>query len=463
MVRDGSEPSQPLSEALRGGWHLAQRHGAGLLLSALQILLVVRWIGPEAYGLYALGTALAGFVSLVGQGGLPAYLVRKQEASPEELGEAQALLLLFALVLLPLLFPLTYGFAALAHLPPQALPPLLVLAGSGFLRGLGGVAWARLERGLAYPLVAKLELQGQVLSLGLAIPLALLGLGVWAPTLGHLAQHLFLLLALWRVAPVPPRWRRPSWLREGLAFGAKESLSSLLSQTRPTLALAVAHRFLGEEMAGTVALTLKLVDYASLAKGILFRMALPVLGRLQGEPERFRRALEGFSLLSTLASGLPLFLLTALGGLLPLVLRRDWPGLSLFLPTFALGGLALGFALPQVAALWALGRAGAALRYNLLHTALLLALLPLGATSLGPLGYALGNVGSLLAKGILFLPLKSLRLFPHPLAWGWGVSLGLGILQPVIGGPPLGWAALLAWGALTFPQTKAALKRFLSL
>lgn len=438
------ETSRLLPEALRGGGFLALRHGAGLFLSALQLLLVARWIGPEAYGLYALGTAFAGVMALVGQGGLPGYLVRKRAVSPEELREAQALLLLLGLVLLPLLFPLSLGLGALAHLPPQALPPLLVLGVAGLLQALGAPSLVGLERALAYPLLARLELLGQILSLGLSIPLALLGFGVWAPALGYFAQHLFLLLALWREAPVPPRWRKPAWLREGLAFGARGSLSALLGQARPTLALAVAHRFLGEEMAGTVALALKLADYASLAKGILFRVALPVLGRLQGEPRGFRQALEGLSLLSALGSGLPLVALAALGSFLPSLLGHPWPGLDLLLPALALAGLAHGVFLPQVAALLALGRAEAVLRFDLLHTALLLVLLPLGTGALGPWGYALGYVGALLAyaalpKGGLGLP----SLTPTPLALGWGGALGLACLHPLLG--PVALLPLAAW------------------
>lgn len=441
-------------EALQGGGLLLLRHGAGLLLSALQLLLVARWIGPEAYGLYALGTAFAGLLALAGQGGLPTYLVRRQEASLEELREAQALLLLLALALLPLLFPLSLGLKTLAHLPPQALPPLLVLGGAGLLQGASGVLWVRLERALAYPLVARLELLGQALSLSLSVPLALQGLGVWAPTLGYFAQHLFLLLALWHLAPTPPRWQKPAWLREGLAFGFRGSLSALLAQVRPTLALAVAHRFLGEEAAGAVALALKLVDYASLAKGVLFRVALPVLGRLQGEPEAFRGALEGFALLSTLGSGLPLLALTALGGHLPALLGRDWPSLDLFLPVLALAGLAHGVFLPQAAALLALGRAGVVLRFELLHTALLLALLPLGASTLGLWGYALGYMGALLPYGS-FLSLR------FPLVWGWGVFMGMVPLLSLGGKGFWGWIGLLFWGAWALPQTLRILTSFL--
>src|SRR5690349_10533537 len=55
--------------ATRGGFYLGLRYGLGILISCGNMLLLTRWIGPHAYGLFVTSVGLTAFLASVARAG----------------------------------------------------------------------------------------------------------------------------------------------------------------------------------------------------------------------------------------------------------------------------------------------------------------------------------------------------------------------------------------------------------
>src|SRR5215213_7766707 len=99
------------TRVVRGGVYLVLRQGLGIAVSIVGIVLLTRFIGPEAYGLYAAALGIYAYLLTLSSWGLDIYLIRLEgEPQPQDYNQAFSLLLLLGLVsagsailLLPLL------------------------------------------------------------------------------------------------------------------------------------------------------------------------------------------------------------------------------------------------------------------------------------------------------------------------------------------------------------------------
>ncbi|WP_135255577.1 oligosaccharide flippase family protein [Thermus caldilimi] len=432
-------------EVSRGGAFLALRQGVGALLGALSLLLVARVIGPEAYGTFALGLATGQFVHTALGLGLGAYLVRAPTAGERHRDTAFVYLLLGAalsLTLAPLLALIT---VQVARLDPGAFWSLTLLYAALPLQLLGGLPLSFLERRLDYRFVALGENLSQFLGLLVAAPLAHAGLGALAPTLGFLTQQgVLAALAWWRLGEQPrAAWDREVF-REMAWLGVAYSLNAWLAQARLPVALALVGRALGAEAVGSLALALRLVEYATLFKVAVQRVSLAVLGRLQAEPSRFLRALEEATLLQTLAIWPPLLLLVALFPWLGPLLFPEWRALEELLPLLGVAQL-LGTPSAFLSlALAALGRG-----WDLvLGTAFSVGFSLLGYIFFLPrMGWgAVGVAEAATALGFPFLYRAVAGAVGHPcyrLVLGWTLVGALSVAYPLLG--PLALVPLGIW------------------
>jgi PST family polysaccharide transporter len=142
-----------------------------------------------------------------------------------------------------------------------------------------------------------------------AISLVFAGFGVWSLVAQSLASGVFGAITLWGVSGWRPgfgfRW---SHFRELSLFGANIvgfRLLNLLSQRVDALLIG---SFLGAPALGFYAIACKIFNSISKAlTGVMDSVAFPIFSRLQGEPERMRRAFYEATQLTSLVT-LPTFL-----------------------------------------------------------------------------------------------------------------------------------------------------------
>src|SRR5215217_6546849 len=131
---------------LRGGFYLILRQGLGIVISAAGLVLLIRTIGPEAYGLFAAALGIHSYLGSLSSWGVHIFLIRHEgEPQPQDYHQAFSLLLVLGLVGVGsalLLLPLMEQWVRLEGFGPIAATLFAVLPVSL----LGMVPAARIER-----------------------------------------------------------------------------------------------------------------------------------------------------------------------------------------------------------------------------------------------------------------------------------------------------------------------------
>ena len=430
-------------KVLRGGVYLSAREGIGLGVGVLGVLFVTRLIGPTQYGLYRGAMEIVAFFAGVARWGLDAYLVRREEAPSREVYHQ-----VFTLLLLGSAGFMALGFGCLPLLgswlgDARYLAPLKVLLLSLPFTVLSIPAVARLERDLDYRKVAALETTGQILYHGVAVLLAALGAGLWAPVAGYVTWQLWATLAGCFMAKYRPGWHWSAPLaKEMLAFGTGYSSSFWVYNLRSLVNPLVVGHYLGAQQVGFVSLTIRLIEVLGFVRAATFRLALAALGRLQQDTVRLRRALEEAMGLQALAVGLPLAVFAlAAPQIIPRLFGNEWaPALSVF-PFIATGFLVAAVFGMHTSILYVCRRNLQVTLAYAVHVALFAGTALLLVPRLGLRGYGLSE---LVAIGSAILLHQSVaRLFPvsYRRVIPWFLAFLPPLFAPLVGWP---WTAALA-------------------
>lgn len=169
------------------GWNLVGaivRGGSGFLVSVI----LARLLGPEPFGLVALAMLVISLGNLMVESGLSAGLVQKRNISKQDISYVFGLQV-FASSLIALLIALSAPFLATLFAEPSVTPVLQVLSLMLIFQAVGQTASALLKRELAFKRIQQAQVSSYLLGyLGLGIPLALTGHGVWSLVSAQLSQ-----------------------------------------------------------------------------------------------------------------------------------------------------------------------------------------------------------------------------------------------------------------------------------
>ena len=295
--------------ALSGGAILVLRQAIGTLLGLAGVLLVTRVIGPAKYGVYAAAIGIVMFLGAMATWGLDVFLLRKpSEPTKEEFNQAFTLLVGLGISLAFTLILLRNVIAGLLRLPDCG-PIIGVLAAGLPINLLSIPAVVRLDRDLNFKQVAFNELVSQSSYYVLAVPLALRGVGSWAPTAGWLVQQLSLFLLSYASVDLKPKlhWDR-RLLRDMIGYGLSYSSSIWVWQLRGLVNPVVVGRLAGAEAVGLVAVGIRIAEGLSFARSATWRLAMATLAKLDMDPARLRRSIGEGMRMQALLVGLPLAL-----------------------------------------------------------------------------------------------------------------------------------------------------------
>ncbi len=357
----------------KGGLYLGIRYGLGILVSFLNMLVMTRWIGPHAYGVFVTALGMSSFLAALTRGGIDTYLVRTEVAPDHHSYDvANTLITGFSIALMAV------GGAAAPLLTRwfgnrEFVAPFLVTLLTVPLVGLAGPATAKLERDLNFRVVAGIELGGQILALVVGVALAWRGCGVWAPVAGLLAWQMWAAAGALRAAHIVPRFRfNPAEARKMLLFGVGYSASLRLWQMRSLVNPLIVGRFAGAEGVAFVALAIRLAEGLGFVRSAAGRLAIATLSRLHHDRRRFQSALERALQVQVWSLG-PLLCGFALIApvLLPRLLGVRWmPSLRIY-PFVAAGVLVNSLYNLQASALYVAGRQWLVMQAYAVHVGLL--------------------------------------------------------------------------------------------
>lgn len=387
-------------QSFTGGIHLAIREVVGLGIRLCGVLLLTRLIGPVNYGLYAMGLAIVTVSAVLAQMGVEVYLIRHpEEPTSRTYNEAFSVLLLTSIAITAAVVGLTPLIVDIIG-DQRLLTPLRVLALSIPANVLWAPAQASLERSFRFRRLAALELGGDLALYGVALPIALLGGGIWAPVSAHFVWQIFLLIGSYSLAGFCPRPVLPATTLAAIfRFGGAYTAGSLLYRARDVANAIIVGRYLGAASVGYVALASRLVDSVGFVVKATHRLALVAFAKVRLEPARVRRAVEEGMVLQVLvlAPLLVLFVLLSRQAI-PRLFGSDWSPTIDILPFFAMHAVIAAVVNVQAAVLVVNGKNLTIAAYHALSVGILV----FGGLVLIPITGIFGFGIALLASNVSF-------------------------------------------------------------
>jgi PST family polysaccharide transporter len=355
-----SNRSEPLRQlAIRGGAYLLGREAVGMVIRLAGLVITLRLIGPSSYGIYAGAAAFTLVVTSLAQMGGEIFLV-KMTTIPDRshYNQVFTFLLVTSLAATGLALAGTWAFSGLIR-PVGVLLPLRVLLLSVPINVLWAPAQARIERGFGYRKMGLLELGGDLVLYGTAVPLAILGAGAWSLVIGFLAWQLWLLVGSYLLSGLRLRLRwSNSMTRDLTSFGFSYSLQTGTSYLGGLVNPLVVGTFLGATGVGYVAFALRLVSTLGFAQRGAWRLGLVSLSRVpDGDKDRLRRAVEEGSVFLLIAMGVPFAIFGVMARtVIPLLFGQEWTTTIRLYTVLALGTVVGASGFVQVSLLISRGR-----------------------------------------------------------------------------------------------------------
>ena len=282
------------SRSVRGGALAIGTQGAKFFLNLLSTVVLARLIAPADHGLVFMTASVTGFIGLIKEFGLPAAAIQKAKVD-----HRLASTLFWLNVAAG--FGTTLLTAAIAPLVAwfygeRRLTMIAIVTGCSYLIDAFGVQHdALLRRQMRFGRYAATELASTIIGLAAAIAFALAGFGYWALVFRQMTMSLVKTLGVWLCTgwvPGPPAKRT----------GARALLKSGGEMTGESLLLYLS-RNLDNVLIGWRWGSLELGVYGRVYYLLLMpvrqivwpleSVALPLLSRLIGEPERYRAAYLG--------------------------------------------------------------------------------------------------------------------------------------------------------------------------
>jgi PST family polysaccharide transporter len=235
---------------------------------------------------------------------------------------------------------------------PRLIGITLTLSSTFLLNGVTVQHAALLNRQMRFKAIAFIQIGSMLIGLGLAIGMALLNYNYWALVISNIATLIATAVFTWIAIPWRPQ--APTWrsgTRPLISFGANMATGGFIySLARGADAMLIG-RVYGPDPLGLYsragALLARPMEQFLGPIGSVF---LPVLSRVQAQPERYRRTFlrvyEAMALASCLFTGL---LLALARPLTLVVLGPKWEQAALIFAGFTIAAM---FTAPTTASTW---------------------------------------------------------------------------------------------------------------
>jgi PST family polysaccharide transporter len=446
-------------QVMRGGFFLVLRQGLGVTVGFVGMVMLTRAIGPVAYGQYSAAFAIYTYLFGLAQMGLNVYLVRRPgEISDKDYDAAFTLLLMMSGI------GVVLGFLSIPLLKPwmrmDCFGPIATALMVGLpMQLLTTVPMGRFERALDYQRVAWIEMSGRLMCYFVALPLAWLGFGVWAPVGGWWSEQLTVCVGTFWVSKFRPRlrWDRElagEMIRYGLGYSGAAWIRQLNNLVNPLL----VGRYLGAEAVGYVALAIRLVEGLGFAMLATWRLSMSALARVQEDRVRLTNAISEGMRLQLLALGPLLVGFAWLSPwFLPMFFGNRWDpviGIYPFVAVYYMGNAIFNM---HSSALYVLKHNSEVAVVNLVNVVLMAVGTFLLVPQMGLVGYGWALAVALLScGGGHYFAVRHIGQPDYKLAMVWFATMALALFSVRLGP----WASAGLGVALCWPGTLRELRRY---
>jgi O-antigen/teichoic acid export membrane protein len=153
-------------------------------------IILARLLGPSPYGQVAVASLVIGLGNLVADVGFGSALVQKDDICSEDIRFAFTAQVLFAVLVVCAIWPITPLIGAFFH-QPETVPVMRAMFFIFILQALGQTATSLLKRNLRQKEIQTAQLISYLIGyIGFGIPLAMWGAGVWSLVAAQVIQTL---------------------------------------------------------------------------------------------------------------------------------------------------------------------------------------------------------------------------------------------------------------------------------
>ncbi len=381
-------------------------------------IVLARMLGPETYGLFAIGAIVVGLSNFFADAGIGAVLVQRDEIDDALVQFVQTCQWMAGLMVSSLLVA---GAPLIAQFfnEPRAVNIIRVMSAVCLLSSVASVPANLLRRRLNFKPLQVAQVSGFFIGYVLVgIPCAWAGLGVWSLVLAWLVQALVNALLLLRAARPPMHlgFSAPK-AREALAFGGNALLSNIFTWAGTSVDKVVVGRYfpaaeLGLYNVANNLLSTAVAQVLSTLQSVLFSAS----SRVASDPAQIRRAFLALLEIGTLVL-LPVFFSIAVvpDVVLGALYGAKWQAGALLLTPIALSMAMYGAAGVVTPLFWSIGRVDAESRIQL-GGAVCILLAGTWAAQTGHVIHVAWAVAVCIAARAVFTVLWLARLTSTPLA-----------------------------------------------
>ncbi len=275
------------AKTMRGASLMVLRTAAMYPIGFLGEVCLARLLAPQDFGVYAIARFVTVDLAAVLEVGLGAALIQQPEKpSRQEFQTLFSLQLLIISVLVLGLFLLAPPLLTWIHLDSSVRWVLLALLLCPWISGLGAMSCVQLDRNLRYRVFAKMDVLRALSYVGIAVPLAFLGWGVWSFVVAIIASTLVRSAVAFQAAPWPIGFRlRFSGMGKILRFGFLFQVSTLTSLFRDYIPVLLAGPLFGPQSVGYLNWAKNMTFYSSqVFTQAVSRVTFPSISRIQKDP-----------------------------------------------------------------------------------------------------------------------------------------------------------------------------------
>lgn len=379
-----SEPEDLSGQAIRSiGWVVAERWSSRLVMLAVFAVLA-RLLGPEDFGLISIAMAFVAILQVFVDSSFSKALIQRKTLGEKDASTAFWTSLGLAVVLCVLLFVLAPLFGELFG-QPRLAPILQALSFVLPITALAATPAALLEREFRFQALSIRQSVGTFVGAVVAIPAALVGLGVWALVLQMMATAVASLVALWASTDWRPKFEYSfDSLRRLWSVGLSVLGIELLDQVFGNIDKIVLGAFFGASELGYYFLAQRIgTILIELVTTVISRISLTTFSRVQDDLVRLNRIFRQLTFVAA-AVAFPTFgLVAALAPqLIPFIFGPGWdaalPILWILAPGWALSAVMYFDRAVMISTGHEKSALGLALVQSAVGIGLTFALLPLG-------------------------------------------------------------------------------------
>ena len=327
-------------KSVRGTLIRVTANGTSAALTMGSAIVLARLLKPEEFGLFAMVAVITQFARSFMELGLGTATVQRDEITHEEVSTLFWVNLGVGIILMAAMAGLSpavawfYGDTRLFHV-------CMVLSTVFVFGGLTVQHRSLLERQMRFSYLGVIYVASTLISICVAIALALYGFGFWALVWRDLAAVALYAAGTWVLCgwiPGLPRWN--AGVRSSLRFGADVSGFSIVQYFTQNLDRVLIGRFCGATPLGLYAKALQLammpIEHIRMT---ILGVGLSPLSALQSDAERYRRFYSRLlSVLSFLYMPFVVFIAIQSEDVIRLLLGEAWVSAAPLLRIFAIAG-----------------------------------------------------------------------------------------------------------------------------